>query len=53
MSLDTGDAVVFLYYFFITMTVAVFVTGMVAVLHYVVRGSRAIIHYAARRWWRW
>lgn len=28
-------------------------TAVIAVLYYVVRGCRAVLHYASRRWWRW
>lgn len=53
MDIDTGTAIVYLYYFFITMIIIVFVTGVVSLGYYVVRWARAVIHYAARRWWRW
>lgn len=50
---DTGTAIVILYWFFVSMLLIVFLTICVMILYYVVRGSRAGIHYAARRWWRW
>ncbi len=47
---SVGDVLMYLVASVILIAVLTFV---IVVLFYVIRASRAAIHYASRRWWRW
>lgn len=50
---DTVEVVDAMRYLFSLVVLISVSTVVIAVLYYVVRGCRAVLHYASRRWWRW
>ena len=53
MLIDEVGVADVLMYLVASVTLIAVITVVIVVLFYALRASRAAVHYASRRWWRW